>query len=274
MTNRLLLLLLLSLLSPPLLAGYPLEIIELKGRTPEEMIPIIKPLVEPDGSVAGMQNQLIIRTSPENMREINKLLQRLDHPPRQLMIYIRQGIAVNRGGSGVSADVNAMVGKDAKVVVGKPGADEGVRVRVRSTRTKSHLDATQHIRAVEGRPAFIATGKSVPIQERTTTVYGDVVQHQDTTRFRDVTTGFYVTPQLIGDQVALRISPHMERAGRVQGTYDVQYAYTSIRGRLGEWIDIGGTNRGSYRDRDGILRSATTSGHEDRSIQLLVEELH
>jgi type II secretory pathway component GspD/PulD (secretin) len=271
MSYRLLLLLL--LFCPPLLADYPLEIIELKGRTVEEMIPIIRPLVEPDGSVVGMQNQLIIRTSPENLREINKLIQRLDHPPRQLMIYVRQGVAANRSGTGVRTDVNTMVGKDAKVVVGKPGPDEGVRFRVRSARTKSHLDATQHIRTIEGRPAFIATGKSVPIQEHTTTYYGDVVQHRDTTKFRDVTTGFYVTPQLIGDQVSLRISPHMERAGRVQGTYDIQYAYTTIRGRLGEWIDIGGTSRGSFRDRDGILRSVTTSGHEDRSIQLLVEEL-
>jgi type II secretory pathway component GspD/PulD (secretin) len=273
MMNRLLLLLIL-LFSPPLLADYPLEIIELRGRTVEEMIPIIRPLVEPDGSVAGMRNQLIIRTSPERMQEINELLQRLDHPPRQLMIYVRQGVAANRSGTGVRADVNAMVGNDAKVVVGRPEPEDGVRFKVRSARTKSHLDATQRIRAVEGRPAFIATGKSVPIQERTTTFYGGVAQHQDTTRYKDVTTGFYVTPQLIGDQVALQISPHMERPGAVQGTYDIQRAYTSVRGRLGEWIDVGGTNRGSYHDRDGILRSVTTSGHEDRSIQLLVEELH
>jgi hypothetical protein len=272
MSNRLLLLLLL-LFCPPLLADYPLEIIELKGRTVEEMVPIIRPLVGPDGSVAGMQNQLIIRTSQENLREIKKLLQRLDHPPRQLMIYVRQGAVSNHSGTGVRADVDTMVGKDTKVVVGRPGPDGRSRLQVRSARTKSHLDATQHIRAVEGRPAFIASGTSVPIQERTTTVYNGVVQHQDTTRFRDVTTGFYVTPQLVGDQVVLQISPHMERAGAVQGTYDIQHAYTSIRGRLGEWIDIGGISRGSFRDRDGILRSVTTSGHEDRSIQLLVEEL-
>jgi type II secretory pathway component GspD/PulD (secretin) len=272
MTYRLFLILLLFF-CPPLLADYPLEFIELKGRTPEEMIPIIRPLVEPDGSVAGMQNQLIIRTSPEKMQEINKLLQRLDNPPRQLMIYVRQGVAGVGSGSGYRTDVNTMVGKDAKVVVGKAGSEEGVRFQVRSARTKSHLDATQHIRALEGRPAFIATGQSVPIQERTTTVYGNTVQHQDTTRYKDVTTGFYVTPRLIGGQVTLQISPHMERPGNVQGTYDIQHAYTSVRGRLGEWIDIGGISRGGYRDQDGILRSISTSGHEDRSIQLLVEEL-
>jgi type II secretory pathway component GspD/PulD (secretin) len=259
--------------SAPLLADYPLEIIELKGRTVEEMIPIVKPLVGPDGSVAGMHNQLIIRTSPERMGEIRRVLERFDTPPRQLMIYVRQGVATNRSGTGFRTDVNTMVGKDAKVIVGRPGPDEDVRFQVRSARTKSHLDATQRIRAVEGRPAFIAAGKSVPIQERTTTYYGGVVQHQDTTKFRDVTTGFYVTPQIIGDQVTLQISPHMERSGTVQGTYDIQRAYTTVRGRLGEWIDIGGTARGSFRDRDGILRSITTRGHEDRSMQLLVEEV-
>ncbi len=266
-------LLLTLLFSSPLMADYPLEIIELKGRTVEEMIPLIKPLVEPDGSVAGMQNQLIIRTSPEKMDEIRRVLERFDHPPRQLMIYVRQGVASNRSGIGAKADVNTMLGKHGKVVVGNSTPDEGVRFQVRSARTRSDLDATQHIRAVEGRPAFIATGQSVPIQEHTTTVYGGIVQHQETTSFRDVTTGFYVTPQIIGDQVTLQISPHMERAGNVQGTYDIQRAYTTIRGRLGEWIDVGGTSRGSYRDQDGILRSISTTNHEDRSIQLLVEEL-
>ena len=71
--KRIFMFFLFALVSGFLHAGYPLEIIEMKARSVEEMIPIIRPLVEPDGTVTGMQNQLIIRTSPERLT-YNKLL--------------------------------------------------------------------------------------------------------------------------------------------------------------------------------------------------------
>jgi len=80
--QRLLFTLIVLLSSTGATADYPLEIIELKGRHADEIIPIIKPFVSPDGSIAGINNQLIIRTSRENMQEIRSLLQRIDRPPQ------------------------------------------------------------------------------------------------------------------------------------------------------------------------------------------------
>ena len=270
--KRLLLSVLLLCCAVPALADYPLTIIELKGRTVEEMIPIIRPLVEPDGAVTGMQNQLIIRAAPEKVAEIRQLLEKLDHPPRQLMIYVRQGAATTASDSQLQADVNAMVGKDAKVIVGQKGP-EGVRVYARSAGTRSDLDATQQIRTVEGKAAFIASGQSVPIEEQTTYAAGGVLHHQTTTTYHDATTGFYVIPRLVGDRVTLEISPHMERPGAHFGEYEIQQAHTVVSGRLGEWITVGGTTQTGGTEQSDILRSASTRGREDRTIQLLVEEI-
>ncbi len=270
---RRLLLLLLLIHHSILFASDPMEIIELKARTVGEIIPIVKPLVEPNGTVTGMNNQLIIRAKPEQIAEIRKVLATIDRPARKLIIYVRHGATYALDRDGVSADISAKLGKHTTITTGRTTKPGTARIRVRSSSTNSQLDATQHVQALEGRPAFIATGKSVPIDEQTTIIAGGVVQQQNTVRYRDVTTGFYVTPLLHGDQVTLNISPHMQRQGSVHGTYDITEADTTVRGKIGEWIAIGGlSNREDNQDSD-ILRRSQTSGHNQHSIQLLVEEI-
>jgi type II secretory pathway component GspD/PulD (secretin) len=268
------LLLLLLLLIPGIMyAADPMEIIELRSRSANEVIPIIRPLLEPDGKVTGMNNQLIIRAKPEQITEIRKVLARIDRPPRKLIIYVRHGATYDLDRDGVRADINAKLGKHSNITIGRSTRPGSAQVRIRSSSTNSQLNATQHVQALEGRPAFIATGKSVPINETTTTIGGSVVQQQHTVRYRDVTTGFYVIPYLNGNQVTLNISPHMERQGSIHGTYDVTEADTSVRGVIGEWLTIGGIASSENTNRSDILRRSQTSGRNQHSIQLLVQEI-
>ncbi|MGD8910063.1 MAG: hypothetical protein PVI92_12030, partial [Chromatiales bacterium] len=85
---RLTLVLLLALLGLSAMADE-MQIFDLKGATPREMIPLIKPFVGPDGTVTGMHNQLIIRTSAERMVQVRKILQEFDRAPRRLLIHVR-----------------------------------------------------------------------------------------------------------------------------------------------------------------------------------------
>lgn len=271
--KRVLLALALLLASPPpLLADYPLEIIELKSRQVSEMIPLLRPFVEADGSIAGMNNQLIIRTSPHNLQEIRKILQRLDRPPRDLMISVRQVDAANLVRQRSQADINAMIGK-GKVIVGQQGDREGLRYRLRESTTRSDRDITHRLRVNEGYPAFIATGQAIPLAEQTTIIDGRTVYQQRSTRYRQLSSGFYVTPRLNGDQVTLEISPGMERLAGEQGVYTTQEAHTRVSGPLGEWITIGGVSQLAGNSRNGVLNEARTSHADDRLIQVQVEEL-
>ncbi len=273
MMKQLLAATLLLLTSTTLLADYPLEIIELRARTPEEIIPIIKPLLPPYASVSGMQNQLILRTTPENLEEIKELLQRVDRPPRQLVIHVRQGAAATGSSYGQGVGINTDIDKHTRITAGEDPPDDGVRYRIQSTKSRNKMDSNQNVRTLEGRPVFIATGQSVPIEEQTTMVAGGVVHQQQTTRYRDVTTGFYATPRLNGDRVTIIISSHMEREGHVQRTYDIQQTDTTVSGRLGEWISVGGTSSSEVADNRGILHSRSTRDSDEHSIQLLVEEV-
>ncbi|MCW8891442.1 MAG: hypothetical protein OQL20_12350 [Sedimenticola sp.] len=272
--SRLAVSLYLVLFCSSLVADYPLEIIQLQSRATDEIIPILKPFIEKDGSLAGMNNQLIIRTSPENLAEIKKVLKQLDQPPRSLMILVRQSAAGDASHRRSQADINLMVGKHAKVIVGDRAQNSNsIQYRIRDAKTQSNLDATHRIQVLEGYPAFIATGQSVPVPEQTTLINNTTVHQQITTRYKNITRGFYVVPRLNGERVTLEISPQMNRPGSIQGHYDIQQAHTTVAGYLGEWIQIGGVTDQQQSESNALLRESRTTNHDNRSIELLVQEI-
>jgi type II secretory pathway component GspD/PulD (secretin) len=60
--------------------------------TAEEVISILRPFVDREGTISGMRDQLIVRTNPSNLRQTKQILARIDTRPRQLMITVRQNI--------------------------------------------------------------------------------------------------------------------------------------------------------------------------------------
>jgi hypothetical protein len=273
--KRLCTLLLTLVMSLPVCADHPIEIIDLNSRSANEMIPLLKPFLSHGSSITGRGYQLIIKTDPMNLSEIRDILKRMDLPPRRLVIHVRQG-SLDEGVTNRSqADLQAMVGKQGKVIVGEPigaGDESRIRYQIQRSTTRSHRDITQTIQVLEGHPAFIASGKAFPIKEHSTVIAGRVVHRQRTTRYREATTGFYVIPYLQGSQVNLYISPHRQQPGPLPGTFDVQYADTVVSGSLGEWILVGSTaTTGNDRNSDILSRHKATSADES-AIYLLVQE--
>jgi type II secretory pathway component GspD/PulD (secretin) len=273
MMRRNLLLIPALLFLAPAFADYPLEIIRLNSRQVNEMIPVLRPFIDPDGSIAGMDSRLIIRTSPGNLQEIKRLLGELDRAAKRLMIHVRQARDAQDEESRIGADVNAMLGRDSKVVIGNALSGEGIRFRAKQARTRDRHDITQRIRATEGYPAFIASGQSIPVREQNTYLSNETIHRQSSVRYRNATTGFYVVPRINGDSLTLEISPHMVAPGSDHHSFDVQSAATVIQGRLGEWITVGGIEQGQALDRHGITRNISTRSNDSRLIELLVEEI-
>ena len=265
--------LLLMLVCTPLLADYPLEIIELKGRPLEEVLPIIRPFLSSDGAVSGMQNQLILRTSPESLRDIRAILERIDTPPRRLLISVSHGQQQDGRAEELSADINAVVGKHAKVIVGQPGADGTIRLHGLNRDTRNNTNLISSVQATEGRPAFIATGKSIPVT--TYRRYGDgLYRHLERdTQYRDATSGFYALPRVNGQRVTVEISPHVNRPGSEPGSFEIMQASSIVSGQLGEWISLGGSAHSENNRQRGIGFSASSAQNREHKIWLKVEEL-
>ena len=70
-------------------AQYSLEIIPLRHSTVDQVLPTLRPLLEPGATLGGQSGQLFVRTSPENLAELKRALDAIDRPSRRLQILVR-----------------------------------------------------------------------------------------------------------------------------------------------------------------------------------------
>jgi len=280
-----LIVLLLCLLPPMTFAQQEMEVIPLKNRTVDQVMPVIRPLVEPGGALSGMNNQLILRASRKNREEIKQALAALDTPARQLVIRVTQNrdAVMNRSG----AEAFGSVGNDNVRITQHPtGAGAGgstvvIRrgdsvvggqvVETRSTRTAS---AAQSVQVMEGGRAFINVGQSIPLPMQQVVLGPGGAIVTNTTVYRDIGQGFYAEPRLAGDRVMLEISPQFDTPGNAgYGSVNTQRVSTTVSGRLGEWIELGGSGQQAAGTNRGNLSVGTSDVRDNRSIWLLVEEV-
>jgi type II secretory pathway component GspD/PulD (secretin) len=245
-----------------------MEVIQLRNRTAEEVIPILRPLVEPGGAITGMQYQLIVRASPANVADIRRVLETLDTRPRRLLISVRQDSDAAQSARGESLS--------GSIYSGSSGTGGTISGRAFDNARENQSSVSQTLQVMEGGIAAINVGQSVPVRGQvvTRTVNGIVVQ--DTTSYRDVGTGFQVRPRLSGpsgqERVTLEIDPHRDTPGP-GGTVNIQRASSVVTGRLGEWMELGGMNVSESRSGSGILSGSGGQGRDNRSIWVKVEEL-
>lgn len=254
-------------------SDYPIEVIELKARPLDEILPVIQPFVGADGTVTGMGNNLIIKASPARVKEIRKLLVNLDRPPRRLLITVgdQDDVARSSAGYRASADIRAGDGRFSVNSPGYPGDSSRAHIRLHDRNVQRAQTSRSRVQALEGRPAYINSGTRLPLQ--TTERYYDhgTPYQRRSTQLHDVTSGFYVVPRLQGDEVTLEIVQHADRPGQRRGVINTQSAGTVVRGRLGEWVELGGVDSSDSNREGGLGRSVNSQGSNRRGIQVRVE---
>jgi hypothetical protein len=217
-----------------------LEVIQLRHRTAEQVIPVLRPLVEPGGALSGQYNQLIVRTSPENLAQIRQVLDSIDRPQRRLVVSVRFDNAEDRSRAGVEGGARI--------------SNRGVsgNVRIDNTSSAGSESVAQQVQVLEGGEASISTG--------------------ELRYWSDASTGMIVVPRVNAGGVTLDLYAQQERhirGGAIQG----QRASTTVSGRLGEWIDIGGASSSSASSASGTFGSRESSRSAERRLWLKVEEI-
>jgi len=242
-----------------------IEVIQLKGRSANEMIPIIQPLLGQDVGLSAQGYKLIIRGSEETISQARDLVRQLDHAPKQLTISLRRGAASNYNDNELSASGVIRSG-DARLSVngGHPNS-----VRLHETRRSINQDSIRRINVTEGRQAFIQTGQSIPVGQQSSNQFG---QRTNSIRYKNATSGFYVLPRLVGDRVSLDVLQNnvsLDRHGRQR--FNVQRTGTTLSGRLGEWISIGGVTQQFNQSRSGILHSTRQNSQTNSQLYIKVD---
>lgn len=255
-----------------------LEIINLKHRNAEELIPVIRPLLDKDEMVSGMNYQLILRASTRNIAQIKRLLEGIDTLPRSLKITVMQNVDSDTVARLTEISGSVGVGNARISAPGSAGRD-GLNARIISTRSLEDDKKTQQLQVLEGNRALVRSGQSVPVPQRQVVQNAWGTQVIETTQYRDVSSGFYVLPRIHGDTVTLEISAQNDslvpnqNAGNYPATR-IQNTSSIVSGRLGEWINVGGGGQQSSTDNSTITTRSTSRLNEERNVLIKVEEVN
>ncbi|MGV8844480.1 MAG: secretin N-terminal domain-containing protein [Pseudomonas sp.] len=268
MSLRALLACLLFSLSLPLLAAT--EVITLKYRMADEVLPLVESVLGGAGRVSPYGNQLIVNADPAQIEELRRLLEQLDTPPARLLISVdtRQTRSQNEHSYGLNGSASS--GKvEIQAGAGERHGSDSVRIIQRSTASRD--GGTQQVQATEGYPALIQVGQSVPLTSHSSDGYGQAYSEIE---YRNVTRGFYVTARLSGEQVHISISSHNDRLSATQSAViDLNSTETQVSSRLGEWINLSSVSEQSLDHQRGTVQRHSTQGRDDLSLRVKVERL-
>ena len=258
--------------TPAQAVDYPLETIELRARFPEDLIPILRPLAGPDGTLVGTGHTLFVRASPARLADIRQALATLDQPPRSLLIQVRQAGGIESSGIGAGVRVDESLGRDGRIRIG-PSGPRGSQAGAWAGRGTETRDLSQEVRALDGRPAFISIGREQAVPYREIESRSRPGRGRTTVRegidFRRADSGFYVVPRVLGDSVTLEVSAGTAESDR-RGGLATSSAGSQVRGRLGEWISVGGSVGTQKAESTGLLYGAQGQRREESRIELRV----
>ena len=256
---RIALLFLLGLLAPPLAAAERMEMYELHHRGADEVAATLRPLLRPGEALTSSGNLLILRAGEATHEQVRALLPQIDRPLAQLRVSVRQRTRGQRNEARIGVRGDLRAGSHA------PGE---VEVEAHARTHATQRDQSSSLLVTEGGEAFIQVGDDLPYPVIGLTP-GGVVAGVD---YRAVRRGFLVRPRLQGDRVLLDISVVDERPSRRQGgAIEHGSLHTTVSGRIGEWIPLGGVEQTQSGRHTRILGTGRRQDREMSGIEIRVE---
>jgi type II secretory pathway component GspD/PulD (secretin) len=246
-----------------------LKIFTLQHHLASDLISTIAPLVGQDGAVTGMSNQLIVRATPEQMREIETIVNQLDTERVNRKITVSTNQLSNTETQRIEANGNL---KKGSVSIGNDhySLPNTVNIDLENNQRRNHQNAQQFINVLDGERAFIRVGTIVPYTQDWIVMTQHYVQVANTTSWQEISTGFAVRPRTIGDEIELEITPRIAKQNTNQ-FIDFEELTTVVRVHLGEWVDIGGTMQNRDDVSRKILGYAAMQSSKNTSLNIKVE---
>lgn len=238
--------------------------IPLKHRLAAELADSVRGILDPGETVVPNGGQLIVKARPFKIAELRGLINSLDTPRYRLMVTVAQGRGLNRESLEAFAQTRAGMGDSPRI-----------RGHVYQTETQSLGEQIQRIQTVDGQPAVIQFGEQVPLPTQNVWgagLTGSVVAQSS--EYRDITSGFEVTPRVSGETVTLDVAPWSSRMSRRgDGSIDTQSAHTTLQARIGEWVELGGQMDRGLRTQLGLGGAEYSTRSETNRIFLKVDKL-
>lgn len=197
----------------------------LNHRQAEEVMSLLRPFLHPKGIMTGEGSRILVKTSAQNFRDLQQFVAEIDVARRLLRVSVTVDQEQVRRENAMQqpADQAPLLAMNSKHV----GTGR---------RDKSAL--TQQVQVAEGKWATIKTGESVPVGQRMRNPDGTVTE---SVAYKSVNSGFQVLPRINGEQLTLFIRPQFDSRHPQGGArINTRSAETTVSGKLGKWILIGG----------------------------------
>ena len=230
-----------------------IEVIPLNNRPASELLPLLAPLMGNSAQLIDNGSNIIVKTSPDQLAEIKKIIDQLDVKQSNLLITVMQSTQTTADELNTKAQIT--VSNNAKILG-----------HLYQTQAKSADENVQTIRTLEGVAAHIQMGNIYPRQNYS--LYG----YPTSTQYTEATTGFAVIPRITGDQVTLSVSPWSDRMNG-QGQIATENAQATIRVNFGEWVELGGVGENSSTSTNGTLVNIHQTDKNQLHILVKVERV-
>ncbi len=245
-----------------LMANPLMRVIPVHYRSVTELQSIITPLLNDSEQVIASNSGLIIKASATRQKELKQLISQLDKPLASLNITVIQS---NREtAESLNRSIHGQIQFGTKQYL-RPRAE--ILGRYGNTEHFNNSNKQQQIKTLEGKPAYIKTGKIYPLQQNRIyqSAYGYPIIEQST-ELIEASTGFQVIPQLSGKHVMLEILPWSDDM-KQNGLLNTQSSHTTIRAKLGLWVEIAAVQQQQQQQKYSnrtFSRSHTTANEQMR----------
>jgi hypothetical protein len=228
------LLLLATVTAPGTVSALDYIIVPILTREATDLVDQVAPFLSPDGVVSADPgtNSLIIMDTPEKLEEIRSIITHLDQPGKS--VHLRIEFVDIKGSFSMNMGADWIVAKDG-FVVGTPGTSiEGDGIVFRAfpdaTGINAHSVTTQTILVMSGSEARLTVGRNVPVRKSFLVNLEDLGYIDDAdVLYREVSTGFVVTPTVTGKYIKIDVAPFMSYfVGDAEGEIIFYEASTSI----------------------------------------------
>lgn len=249
-----------------------MRIFELQHRSAAELAEMVRGFVGEDARVTAHRNKLLVNASAAELDAVAELVVAYDRIQSMLRVTVEQGNLLDDRNRGVSGSGRLQGGT---VVVGQNGpgrvdggsifvtsGDSRVNVRAQDTRRLEDRQVSQFMVVMEGSPARISVGKSVPFTSQMRRYCRQNPTYVESIDYRNVDTGFEVLPEVYGETVQLEIRPFMAFLNP-RNTKEIVFheLTTRVRLPLGSWYDLGG----QMSTKDGLSREILGFGSQSAS---------
>ena len=207
----------------------------------KDVVPLIKPFLVKNGSISAEDYTVTLRTTAENMQQLQKLIRDLDIPTEQLQITVSLDPGVilqpqlRNKSQQTSQTNNDKVEQDPIKASANPASTV-----IYKTKGEQLSPGVQIIKVLQNRWSMIRTGQALPVKKRIRNPDGTITE---SIQYQQINQGLRIKPQLSGQQVSLYVQPFYE-ADKPNGAGKQIYFRQEkvINATLGSWFGLEATS--------------------------------